>query len=217
MFALFGFRVHRVEYDYFFRDFVIIFGPEVLIPRARMGGQMRLTAVTAVVVLSLLAPLVASSESSSEDLSTSQDEFAPLKIGSPTPDFTEKDIYDKQIIALSGYRGEVVMLNFWATWCPPCRDEIPALEALQKVYKGRLVIIGASVYSTNANTELFYWEYKINYPMIYGSYDLMGKYGKVSSIPTTFLIDRDGKIAARVVGSRTKDEYEGMLRPLLSK
>jgi thiol-disulfide isomerase/thioredoxin len=178
---------------------------------------MRLSAAGVLFALSLFAPIVASAESALADTSSDEQDFTPLHLGSVAPDFSEKDIYGRQTITLSKYRGSVVMLNFWATWCPPCREEIPALEALQKAYKDKLIVIGASVFSSNMATELFYWEYKINYPIIYGSYDLMGRYGKVASVPTTFLIGKDGKIAARVIGSRTEAEYERMIDPLLSK
>jgi len=178
---------------------------------------MRFSVAMALLVLSLFIPIVALSESVSDNTSSNDQDFVPLYLGSVAPEFSEKDIYGRQIITLSSYRGKVVMLNFWATWCPPCREEIPALEALQKAYKDKLIIIGASVFSSNSATELFYWEYKINYPIIYGSYDLMGRYGKVAAVPTTFIISKDGKIAARAIGSRTEAEYERMLEPLLSK
>jgi thiol-disulfide isomerase/thioredoxin len=181
------------------------------------GGHMRFFFMTALLLFLLFAPIVASSDSVSTDTSSNGEEFAPLYLGSVAPEFSEKDLYGRQIITLSKYRGKVVMINFWATWCPPCREEIPALEALQSAHKNDLVIIGASVFSSNSATELFYWEYKINYPIIYGSYDLMGRYGKVTAVPTTFLIGKDGKIAARVIGSRTEAGYERMLEPLLSQ
>ena len=118
---------------------------------------------------------------------------------------------------MNAYRGEVVVLNFWATWCPPCRTEIPALESVQALHKGKVVVIGASVYSNNRDTEQLYKEYEVNYPMLYGSYELMGEYGKVGTIPTTFLIDKQGRIAATVVGSRTAGQYEEMIGQLLSE
>ena len=168
------------------------------------------------VLMTLLAP-AAPAESALDDSSTGEADFAPLHAGSVAPEFAERDIYGRQLIDLQEYRGKVVMLNFWATWCPPCRQEIPALEDLQRAYADTLAVIGASVYCSNTDTERFVVQYKINYAMIYGSYDLMGKYGKVGAIPTTFLIDRDGKVAARIVGARTESEYEALLKPLLPK
>lgn len=133
------------------------------------------------------------------------------------PDFTEKDIKNNETISLNNYRGKVVVLNFWATWCPPCRAEIPALEDLQDIYKDKLVIIGAAVFSSTAAIEQFYKDYEINYPVIMGSYELMEKYGKVRVVPTTILIDKKGEIADNVIGSRTKDQYAKMLKPLLAQ
>jgi cytochrome c biogenesis protein CcmG/thiol:disulfide interchange protein DsbE len=132
------------------------------------------------------------------------------------PGFSEKDIFERSTIDLKQFRGKVVILNFWATWCPPCREEIPALEAIQNAHRKDVEVIGVSVFCSSASTELFYAEYKINYPMIYGSYEMLDAYGRVRTIPTTFLITRKGDIAQRVTGSRTKDEYEAMLKPLLA-
>jgi thiol-disulfide isomerase/thioredoxin len=136
---------------------------------------------------------------------------------SVAPDFTERDIHDTETISLNSYRGKVVLLNFWGPWCPPCRTEVPALEGLQDSFKDKLVIIGATVFSAEAPVEKFYRDYKINYPVIWGSYDLMDKYGKVSVFPTTVIIDKKGFIADTVKGSRTRDQFEAMLKPLLAE
>jgi cytochrome c biogenesis protein CcmG, thiol:disulfide interchange protein DsbE len=135
----------------------------------------------------------------------------------PAFDFSEKDIFRKSTVALNHFNGKVVMLNFWATWCPPCRKEIPALEAIEKAHSGTLEVIGVSVFCSTSSTEQFYREMAINYPMIYGSFDLMDKYWQVSTIPTTFLIDKEGLVAARIIGSRTQQQYEEMLAPLLAE
>jgi cytochrome c biogenesis protein CcmG, thiol:disulfide interchange protein DsbE len=131
--------------------------------------------------------------------------------------FSEKDMATGETVSLERYRGQVVMLNFWGPWCPPCRAEVPDFEKMQAAYRGKLVVIGAAVFSSDASVERFYKDYRINYPMIWGSYDLMDKYGKVSAIPTTIIIDRKGRIAERVVGSRTREQYEQMVRPLLDQ
>ena len=150
-------------------------------------------------------------------LALRQPEFLLPSQRTTAADFREKDIFERQSISLSNFTGKVVLLNFWATWCPPCREEIPYLVTLQKSYSGALEVIGISVFSYTTTTEKFYEDYSINYPMIYGSYELMGKYGNVGSIPTTFLIDKEGRIAARVVGSRTEDRYEDMIKALISE
>ena len=132
------------------------------------------------------------------------------------PDFTENDIHSG-IVSLNNYRGKVVLLNFWGPWCPPCRAEVPALEKLQDAFRDKLVVIGATVFSAEAPVEQFYRDYKINYPLIWGSYDLMDKYGKVSVFPTTVIIDRNGLIADTVRGARSREQFEAMVRPLLAK
>jgi len=180
------------------------------------SGVTRFTVFAALFLLLLSMPTASWSQSSSVDSSSNEQDFVPLHPGSIAPAFSEKDILGRQMISLNAYKGKAVILNFWATWCPPCREEIPALVDLQKKYKGILAVIGVSIFSSNTETELFYRDYKINYPVIYGFYELMGEYSKVASVPTTFLIDKQGKVTARVVGSRTEAEYEQLLRPLLA-
>jgi thiol-disulfide isomerase/thioredoxin len=134
----------------------------------------------------LLIPIASWSQSTSADSSVDERDFVPLHTGSVAPDISEHDIFGNHTIALNDYRGKVVILNFWATWCPPCREEIPALETLQNKYKGSLTVIGVSVFCSNTETEAFYRDYRINYPVFYGFYELMGKYSKVASGVTPF-------------------------------
>jgi cytochrome c biogenesis protein CcmG, thiol:disulfide interchange protein DsbE len=135
---------------------------------------------------------------------------------SPAAGFTEKDL-DNRTISLKKFRGRVVLLNFWGTWCPPCQAEIPAFRRLQDEYRGRLEILGAAVFSSDADVHQFYKDYQINYPVFMGSYDLMDKYGRVSAIPTTFLINKKGEIAQKIVGSRSQAQYEEMIKTLLAE
>jgi thiol-disulfide isomerase/thioredoxin len=137
-------------------------------------------------------------------------------VGELAQEFSEPDLYDKTI-TLKNYIGKVVALNFWATWCPPCKMEIPFLKELETAHKGQLEVIGASVFCSYSDTLNFYRDYGINYPVIFGSYDLMLKYGKVRAIPTTFLISKEGMISFKVVGYRTKEQYEEMLKSLLAE
>ena len=135
----------------------------------------------------------------------------------PAPAFTEKDIFAKKTIALKKYLGKVVLLNFWATWCGPCKQEIPALMEIQASHDGQVAVLGVAVFSSDDDTERYTKDHRITYPVFYGSFDLMEKYDRVRTIPTTFIIDRKGAIAAKVVGARTREQYEALLEPLLSQ
>ena len=179
---------------------------------------MKLKAISLfVLLLSAIASADNNPTTSTPGQAGNQAESLQASTSSMAADFTEKDINDIHTISLSDYRGKVVMLNFWGPWCQPCRTEVPALERLQDKHKGKLVIIGAAVFSSDAAVELFYKDFAMNYPVIYGSYDLMDKYGKVNAFPTTIIIDQMGAIAGRVIGSRTGDQFEEMLKPLLAK
>ncbi len=132
------------------------------------------------------------------------------------PDFSLQDINGKTV-RLSDYSGKVIILNFFATWCPPCREEIPDfIELVNTIDKGRFAIIGISVEKGDEGTvRKFAAVKKINYPVLVDDGFVSKAYGSVSSIPTTFIIDRNGNIAEKIIGSRTKTEFEGKIKPLL--
>jgi cytochrome c biogenesis protein CcmG, thiol:disulfide interchange protein DsbE len=155
-------------------------------------------------------------EDKAQTQTDNQAELSMGNIGDVAQEFSEPDLQERTII-LKAYRGKVVILNFWATWCPPCKMEIPLLEELETTHRGQLEVIGASVFCSYSDTQNFCKDYGINYPVIFGSYDLMFKYGKVRAIPTTFLISKKGIISFKVVGYRTKEQYEDMLKPLLAE
>ena len=119
--------------------------------------------------------------------------------GKPAPDF-EIELIDGETVTLSGYRGEVVLLNFWGTWCPPCRAEMPALQRAWEEYKDRgVVFLGAAIYDEKADVEKFAEAFGITYPL---GIDIMGDLTvdyKVTQFPTTFLIDREGNEVRRIV------------------
>ncbi len=132
-------------------------------------------------------------------------------------DFTVKDM-NGQSVALSSFRGKVIVLDFWATWCPPCKAEIPGFVELQKQYgeKG-LQIVGVSVDDTIDKLSPFAAEFKMNYPVLVGldRDDLQDAYGPMWGIPTTYLISRDGKICRKHSGIVGKDRYEQDIKALL--
>ena len=124
---------------------------------------------------------------------------------------------DGKNIKLSDYRGKVVIVDFWATWCPPCRKGIPDLIELQKEFKNKLVVIGISLdQDTKSDVIPFMKKYGINYPVVYGTNQVIMDYGSINAIPTSFVINKEGKIIGKHVGLIPKSEYESKLKEILS-
>ena len=134
------------------------------------------------------------------------------------PDFALKDPDGKEV-KLSDYKGKVVILDFWATWCPPCREGIPDLVSIQSKYKNNLVVIGISLddESTQGDIPSFMKSFGINYPVVFGTMDVVNDYGNIEAIPTSFIIDQSGKIINSHIGLVPKEIIEGEIDSLLDK
>jgi peroxiredoxin len=131
--------------------------------------------------------------------------------------FTLKDIAGKDV-QLSRYKGQVVLLNFWATWCAPCKREIPALTALYRDYQERgFVVLGVSVDSEVRSIKPFAREMKMNYPVLIGAgrEDLSQAFGPFLGFPTSVLVARDGQVCVRHVGIVSKTRLEQQINALL--
>jgi peroxiredoxin len=124
-------------------------------------------------------------------------------------DFTVKQL-DGADVKLSAYKGKVVLLNFWATWCGPCKAEIPGFVELQAKYKNDLVILGFSVDDPADKARQFAQEYKINYPVLLGEgrEDVQDAYGPIWGIPASFIISRDGRVCRKHPGIAPKAVFE---------
>lgn len=119
----------------------------------------------------------------------------------PAPDFSLPQL-DGKPLTLSSYRGNVVLLDFWATWCDPCRDEIPHFVDLQNKYASQgLQIIGVSMDDSPDPVRPFYQEFKMNYPVVMGSAKIGDLYGGILGLPVALLIDRTGRISAKHIGA----------------
>jgi thiol-disulfide isomerase/thioredoxin len=121
--------------------------------------------------------------------------------------------------SLSEYRGQVIVLNFWATWCIPCRAEMPILVSLQKKYLGRGVqFIGASVDEENSREKVLHFvrSLKIGFPILLGATVAdMQRFGLGDSLPATAIIDRDGQVVGRIIGPAEPSELEARIEWLL--
>jgi len=117
----------------------------------------------------------------------------------------------------SDFSGKVVIINFWATWCGPCRMEIPSFIGLQKQYTDKgLVVVGVSLDQDGASVvKSFADKTGINYAVVLGDEAIVNAFGGVDAIPTTFIIDRNGQITGKHVGYVEKEEIESEIKPLL--
>ncbi len=131
-------------------------------------------------------------------------------------DFTLKDL-DNKDVTLESFKGKVVLLNFWATWCGPCKAEIPGFVELQSKFKDDLVVIGFSVDDPADKARAFADEYKINYPVLLGlgRDEVQDAYGPIWGIPTSFLIGRDGRVCKKHMGIAPKAVFEKEIQALL--
>jgi cytochrome c biogenesis protein CcmG/thiol:disulfide interchange protein DsbE len=146
----------------------------------------------------------------------SQPENINVNSAEMAPDFILTSTNGKNI-KLSDYRGKVVIVDFWATWCPPCRRGIPDLIDIQKQFKNDLVVIGISLDSdTKADVVPFMKKYGINYPIVYGNNDVVMSYGSINAIPTSFVIDKNGKIVDKHIGLVPKSEFISKIKQILS-
>jgi peroxiredoxin len=140
---------------------------------------------------------------------------ATAKQRRPAPDFT-LPLIDGGQLHLSSYRGKVVLLDFWATWCVPCREEIPHFVELQQKYGGLgLQIIGVSMDDSTDPVHTFYQQFHMNYPVVIGTADVGASYGGVLGLPISFLIDREGRIYAKHMGATDAAVFEKDITTLL--
>jgi peroxiredoxin len=164
---------------------------------------------TLAVAMVAIWPLLASQTTPQPGLPTPQP-------GQPAPDFTLPDSTGSPI-KLSAYKGKVVLLDFWATWCEGCKVEIPWYVEFQNKYrKDGLTAIGVSMDDDGwKSVRPFLETHKLNYPVVIADQDLASRYGGLPSLPMTLLIDRSGKIAEAHAGMVDKDAFENRIKALL--
>ena len=132
------------------------------------------------------------------------------------PYFILSDLNGK-MVSIKDFNGKVLILNFWATWCFPCREEIPNFQDLYAQYKSKgLEIIGISLDEGGSDVlKTFVKDYRISYPILIGNEEVTNVYGGIRGIPTTFVINRKGDIIKKYIGYTDKETFEQDVKPLL--
>jgi thiol-disulfide isomerase/thioredoxin len=200
------------------------------IPHDRPNGRMRMIAVaaTAIALLAIAIPFVwqqphadsTLASTAAADVTPAASHEQPTQEGGASCmanakpanwDFKLKDMEGKEVM-LSSFKdqGKVVLLNFWATWCGPCKAEIPGFVELQEKYRDKLTIIGYSVDDTPELAKKYAAEYKMNYPILLGEgrEDVQDAYGPIWGIPASFIISKDGKVCRKHMGIAPKAVFE---------
>ncbi len=139
------------------------------------------------------------------------------KDAKPAPlDYTMKDMNGVDV-KLASFKGKVIIVNFWATWCGPCKAEIPGFVELQKQYACDLVVLGISVDDPVEKLKPYAAQYKINYPILVGlgRDDVQEAYGPLYGIPASFVIGRDGRVCKKHMGIAPKAQFEREIKALL--
>jgi cytochrome c-type biogenesis protein len=135
----------------------------------------------------------------------------------PAPQ-VELSSLDGRRLTLSSFRGRVVLLNFWATWCAPCRAEIPELNVLQRDLEARgLTVVGVSWDDTPDGVREFQKEIPQDYTVLLGGEDVQDRFAGIRSLPTTYIIDREGRIRQKIIGARDRAQFEAALKPVIDE
>jgi thiol-disulfide isomerase/thioredoxin len=176
-----------------------------------------------VITLTVLLTLLGCSKNAANSKSDSnnqpqktEDQTVDTQGNTKAPNFTLESAKGKKV-SLSDYAGKIVIVDFWATWCPPCRKGIPDLISLQKKYRNKIAVIGISLDGDNTKADVvpFIKEHGINYTILYATQKVVADYGNIEAIPTSFIIDKKGNIVAQRVGLTPKEYYEKEIKSLL--
>ncbi len=133
------------------------------------------------------------------------------KVGHPAPDFTLRDL-DGNLVRLSDLRGKVVFINFWATWCPPCRAEMPEIEAVHQEYQDQgVVVLGVDISEPESMVRQYIQQGGFSWTIVLDSTGEVARDYQIAAIPTSFFLDKEGIIRAVNIGAMTKRAMEAKL------
>lgn len=174
----------------------------------RSQGVSPLAAVVSIAFCFLLLLGAAASPAHAQDQSRKL-------IGRPAPAFALQDFHHKTL-HLAQFRGKVVLLNFWASWCAPCQAEMPTFAQWQKQYRGKLQVIGVNMDDEMPKAQAVANKLKVNYPLVIGTAHMGEAYGGIYGLPVTFLIDEHGRIQAEYQGGNHVSQIRAKIERLLA-
>jgi cytochrome c biogenesis protein CcmG/thiol:disulfide interchange protein DsbE len=155
--------------------------------RLKLGGQVLAVGLVALLLALLIWKLAQGSGNKA-------------KIGKTAPDFSLRRIDEPGTLQLASLRGKVVVLNFWASWCFPCNQEAPALEAATKKWGNRVIVLGVDVNDPVGDARKFARKYRLSYPLVHDNHNVTSPTYGLTGLPETFFIDRQGKLVVHVAG-----------------
>ena len=136
--------------------------------------------------------------------------------GKAAPNFSLKDVLQGKEYSLSQFKGKVVVINFFTFFCGPCRDEMPDLNKIHNELKGRgMQMLGLAISSDPTQIRFLVKQLGLEYPVLIGNDKVSDAYGSIAVVPTTVIIDKQGKIAHRIEGTRKKEAFVKLIEPLL--
>lgn len=141
---------------------------------------------------------------------------AGARVGAEVPDFQLQRL-DGSTLRLSDLRGKAVMIDFWDTWCPPCRAAMPHLQEISEAYADDLVIVGVAFGRQGRDAVAkFIQEHGLTFEFVLANQQVLTDFGGLPSIPTTFLVDRDGTVVKKWVGGQSKQTYEAAVQTVIA-
>nr|PZN67194.1 MAG: redoxin [Pseudomonadota bacterium] len=140
-----------------------------------------------------------------------------MNVGDVVPDFVREDL-DGRTVQLSRLRGRLLLLNFWASWCPPCREEMPVFSAWQKeLGAAGLQVIGVAMDDDRSEVTGFLARFPVSYPIVMGDAKFARQLGGVLGLPLTYLVDAQGRVVARFQGEADLSRMEATIRKFLDQ
>jgi thiol-disulfide isomerase/thioredoxin len=194
-------------------------------PEFALGEAMKKRWLALVVVTALAAAIAGCGRAGNSDAAATKSAKSAATALAPAPNVSFQDL-DGKTVNLADYRGKVVLVNFWATWCEPCRTEIPELIEFQDKYgpksyttlgvamdqEGRSVVapfVAKPQFDVNGQKTA------MNYPVLIGNDDIAAKFGGIIGLPTSFLVSKDGKVVRRVIGPIDDQTMDKLIQQLL--